>query len=111
MQLQVNVRGTCVVPAAAHMCQVRLMCIPLSLLLSTYPALAYLVLPSLAAAVSECQLVWQRLELMLVGRVKRKMMQITRRRNTFPPFSPLPSPCSAACENGISSAAVMEQVG
>lgn len=48
---------------------------------------------------------------MLVGRVKRKMMQITRRRNTFPPLSLLPLPCSAACENGISSAAVMEQVG
>lgn len=83
MQLQLNVRGsTCVVPAAAaSMCQVRLMGpLPPSL----YPSLAYLVLPSLAAAVSECQLVWQRLDLMLVGRVKRKMMQITRWRNTFP---------------------------
>lgn len=54
---------------------------------SLYPSLAYLVLPSLAATVSECQLVWQRLDLMLVGRVKRKMMQITRRRNTFPSFA------------------------
>lgn len=88
-------------------------CEPSSLSLPLSPCLtpAYLVLPLLAAAVSECQLVWQRLELMLVGRVKRKMMQITRRRNTFPPFCLLPFPCSAACENGISSAAVMEQVG